>query len=67
MGRGETQLGREQRFGNRKARKYMRSNEYATSLVGEARRAEVKSRQGVWWRGSISYPFQVRKHHKYIA
>lgn len=48
MGRGETQLGREQKLGNRKAKKYMRSSEYVAVLVGESRRAGVKSRQGVW-------------------
>lgn len=67
MGREETQLGREQKLGNRKAKKYMRSSEYVAVLVGQSRRAGVKSRQGVLGDGSKSHPLYVGKHYKYIA
>lgn len=66
-GRGETQLGREQSLGNRKAKKYRRSSEYVSVFVGEARRAGVKNGQGVWRDGSQSRPLYVGKHYKYIA
>lgn len=58
-GRGETQPGREQSLGHRKAKKYRRSSEYVSAFVGEARRAGVKNRQGVWRNGSQSRPLCV--------
>lgn len=67
LGRGETQPGREQSLGNRKAKKYRRSSEYVSVFVGEARRAGVKNRQGVWRDGSQSRPLHVGKHYEYVA
>lgn len=66
-GRGETQPGREQSLGHRKAKKYRRSSEYVSAFVGEARRAGVKNRQGVWRDGFQSRPLCVGKHYKYAA